>query len=238
MPLGGEWTTRGRTLTAADVHAYMTLAGDFHPLYADAHYATSDARDGIVVPAALVVSVALGLGAMDVPLPDTTALVGMTWRFVARVRLGDTIRAEWRLGRKRPVDEPDVGLAVWQVEVRNQEDTLVAEGDVARLISRRHPLEQESVPATVAEPAAVEESVEAPSLERPSRRRRRRGSGGGASPEAPAAAAAEPEAEASPEEPAAARKRSRRRPGNVLRGAAGVAGAEAEVEVPRLRPPR
>ncbi|MBO0708909.1 MAG: hypothetical protein J2P44_11150, partial [Candidatus Dormibacteraeota bacterium] len=159
MPLGGEWTTRGRTLTAADVHAYMTLAGDFNPLYADVHYATRDDRTGIVVPAALVVLVALGLGAMDVPLPDTTALVGMNWRFVARVRLGDTIRAEWRLGRKRPVNEPDVGLAVWQIEIRNQDDTLVAEGDVARLISRRRPLGEEIPIAPAAEVAAADEPV-------------------------------------------------------------------------------
>ncbi|MGH7918448.1 MAG: MaoC family dehydratase, partial [Candidatus Dormibacteraceae bacterium] len=205
LPLGGEWTTRGRTITAADLHAYMALAGDFHPLYADAAYASRDGRAGIVAPAALIAAVALGLGAMDLPLPSTTALVGMEWRYLAPVHPGDTLHADWRLGRKRPVDEPDVGLAIWQIEVRNQQDLVVAEGEVARLVARRHhrvPVETSLVTEPEPEPSAEPLAVTAGSnAERatPRRRRRRGGTGSTVPGTAPApapveAAVAEPPA--------------------------------------------
>ena len=156
LPLGGEWRTRRRTITAADLAAFVGLSGDYNPLYTDAEHARGGHFGETVVPGALVVAVTTGLGAIDVPLPATVGMVGMTWKFIRPVRPGDTIRSLWRLNRKRPVENPRWGLAVWQVEVENQKGELVAAAELTRLVSRR------------------EQPAEAGRLGKAARRRRRR----------------------------------------------------------------
>jgi hypothetical protein len=89
------------------------------------------------VPGTLVAAVTTGLGAIDVPVPATVGLVGTNWRFLRPVRPGDTIGSRWRLNRKRPVENPRWGLAVWHVEVENQRGEMVATGEVTRLVGRR-----------------------------------------------------------------------------------------------------
>jgi 3-hydroxybutyryl-CoA dehydratase len=162
--LGGSWTTRRRTVTEADITAYAGLSGDFNPLYADVEHARSGPYGGLVSPAGLISSVTAGLGAMDVPVPHTVGLVGWTWRFILPVRPGDSIRSQWRLNRKRDVEDPRWGLATWQVTVENQRGETVAEAEVVRLVERRE------------QPAEVSEGG------RTGRRRRRR-RGGGPAPE-------------------------------------------------------
>ena len=137
LPLGGEWRTRRRTITTADVVAFVGISGDYNPLYIDAEHARSGHFGETVVPGALVAAITTGLGAIDVPVPATVGLVGMSWRFLRPVRPGDTIGAVWRLNRKRPVENPRWGLAVWQIEVENQRGEQVAVAEIARLITRR-----------------------------------------------------------------------------------------------------
>jgi acyl dehydratase len=137
LPLGGEWRTRRRTITAADVAAFVGLSGDYNPLYVDVEHARGAHFGEPVVPGALVAAVTTGLGAMDVPLPATVGMVGMTWKFIRPVRHGDTLFSRWRLNRKRPVGNPRWGLAVWQIEVENQRGELVATAEMTRLIARR-----------------------------------------------------------------------------------------------------
>lgn len=137
LPLGGEWTTRRRTITQADLTAFVNLSGDLNPLYADAEHARSGPFGGVVVPGGLIAAVVTGLGAIDVPVPATVGLVGMSWRFLRPVHPGDTIASKWRLNRKRKVDNVRWGLAVWQIEVENQRGEVVATGEMDRLVARR-----------------------------------------------------------------------------------------------------
>ena len=120
LPLGGEWTTRRRTLSEADLAAFSGVAGDFNPLHVDRAHAAGSHFGGIVAHAGLVASAAIGLGSMDAPLPATVGLLEMSWRFLQPVRAGDSIRSRWRLARKRPLEGRAWGVAVWQVEVENQ----------------------------------------------------------------------------------------------------------------------
>src|SRR5215472_949665 len=127
LSLGAEWRTRRRTITAADMAAFVGISGDFNPLYTDIEHARAAHFGEPVVPGALVAAVTTGLGAIDVPVPATVGMVGMRWRF----------------NRKRPVENPRWGLVVWQVEVENQRGELVAMAEVTRLVSRReHLLDQ------------------------------------------------------------------------------------------------
>ncbi|MGH7883875.1 MAG: MaoC family dehydratase, partial [Candidatus Dormibacteraceae bacterium] len=116
LPLGEEWVTRGRTVSESELTAYIGLAGDFNPLYADRQAAGQGPNQGVLIPGALIIAVAFGLGSIDLPPSNIVALVGTTWRFLQTVRVGDTLHTRWRLNRKRPVENPIWGLAVWQIE--------------------------------------------------------------------------------------------------------------------------
>ena len=76
---------------------------------------------------------------MDVPLPATVGMVGMTWKFVKPLHIGDTLQSRWRLVRKRAVENPRWGLAVWRVEVLDQRGEICADGEIARLVARAEP---------------------------------------------------------------------------------------------------
>ena len=204
--LGGEWSTRRRTITDADLALFSGLAGDFNPLVVDAEYAATSHLRGRVVPASMLSAVAVGLGSMDVPLPATVGMVGMTWKFLKPVRPGDTVHSRWRLARKRAVQNPTWGLAVWRVELLDQSGEIVAEGDVARLVARRES------PAT------------------PSGRRRRRGR---RAPASPPAAELEPLPEPAPADvPPPSRRRRGRRPAPAEPAAPAAAGAQNSVDQP------
>ncbi len=65
-----------------------------------------------------------------------------TLRFVKPVRIGDTIRA--RLTCKRKIDRRKTdakgrgqGVVAWDVEVRNQDEELVASYDILTLVAKR-----------------------------------------------------------------------------------------------------
>jgi 3-hydroxybutyryl-CoA dehydratase len=161
LPLGGAWTTRRRTITAADLAAFAALSGDMNPLLIDQPFARASHFGDLVAPGALIAAVAVGLGSVDAPLPATVGMVGMSWKFLRPVKVGDTIQTRWRLFRKRSVENPAWGLAFWHVEVVGQDGQAAAEGEVSRLVAR----------AGQAGPATTAGGAEAPAR----RRRRRRG---------------------------------------------------------------
>ncbi len=137
LELGGQWTTRGRTITDADLASHAGVSGDFGPLHMDAQRAGAGQFGGRIAHGSLLVAVAFGLGAMDVPQASTVALVGTTWRFLKPVRPGATVHSVWRLSRKRDVTNAKWGLAVWHVELRDQAGERTLEGEVSVLVNRR-----------------------------------------------------------------------------------------------------
>jgi acyl dehydratase len=225
-------------VTEADVAAFVGLSGDFNPLYADLEHARSSLFGGLVAPGGLVAAVTSGLGSMDVPLPATVGLVGMNWKFLSPVQPGDTISSRWRLSRKRNVENPKWGLAVWQIEVENQRGELVASGEMTRLVAKREQVAERTgrsrrrrrkgAPAgQAAADVVLSEPVPEPApadLPPPAARRRRRRGASEPAPETPALPgqemmetgpaqepAAEPAAEPSP---SPSKRRRRRRSGN------------------------
>ena len=137
LTLGGSWTTRGRTITEADIVNHASTSGDWGPLHVDQVLASASHFGTRVAHGSLLIALAMGLGAMDVPHPATVGMVGTGWRFMRPVRSGDTIRAHYRLSRKRDVDEPRWGLAVWRIEITNQRQEIVAEGEMTVLVAKR-----------------------------------------------------------------------------------------------------
>jgi acyl dehydratase len=202
LPLGGEWTTRRRTISEAEIALFGALAGDFSPLTIDVSH--SGAR---FAPPALLVAVAIGLGTMDMPVPSVAEWEWLNWKFPRPVKAGETIYARWTLTQKRPpVGGAPTAIVVWRVDVHTSDGSLCAEGEVGASVRRKaqaaRPRTGEATPAGPAPTAAA-----------PSRRRRGRrpaaATAAVASPPPPVEAAP-PAVATAPSGPA--RRRRRRRP--------------------------
>jgi acyl dehydratase len=203
LSLGGEWTTRRRTISDADVALFAGVAGDFSPLTIEANHGNRAA------PPALVVAMAVGLGSMDMPVPSVEEWEWLNWKFPRPIHAGDTIFARWTLTQKRPpVGGATSAVVVWRVDVHTADGALCAEGEVGAKVRR----EAASRPRTQASSSDVEAAAPPAPAGTPRRRRRRRGPNGSTLPEPPAVAAppapaAKPERTAGP-----SRRRRRRRP--------------------------
>ena len=225
LPLGGEWTTRRRTVTEAEIALFAGVAGDMSPLTIEAGQAGPRPA-----PPALIVAMAVGLGSVDMPVPSVAEWEWLNWKFPRAVHAGDTIYARWTLTQKRPpVGGAPTAIVVWRIDVHTLDGALCAEGEVGAKIKRN---------GAVAPPRAPDRDLAAaPAAPRRSRRgRRSRGNGSVVASEPPAVAAppavAPPPAVAAPPASAAkperttsgtSRRRRRRRPG-------GGAGREEEHE--------
>ena len=205
MPLGGEWTTRRRTISEAEIAIFAGVAGDLSPLAIE-----TPAGGRRTAPPALVVALAVGLGTVDMPVPSIAEWEWLNWKFPRPIQAGDTIYARWTLTQKRPpVPAAPSAIVVWRVDVHTADGALCAEGEVGAKVRRAAPAARHE----------VSEGAQAPAP----RRRRRRSRANGAAPEPPAVAAP-PAAEAKPERIAgSSRRRRRRRP-------AGSAAREEEHE--------
>jgi acyl dehydratase len=139
VEVGFRFETPSRTVTEADLVAFAGVSGDFNPLHTDATFAAGTIYGERIAHGALVLSLATGLR-QRVGLFDGT-LMGLleirSWRFIAPVRIGDTIRVVTEVSELRPTSKPDRGLMVQRVEVLNQHDAAVVTGELVMLLRRR-----------------------------------------------------------------------------------------------------
>lgn len=121
---GGRFRSRGRTITEADLVAFSSLTGDFHPLHTDAEWAAESEFGGRVAHGALLLSYCVGL----VPFDPTYVLALRGFERVAfkrPVRIGDTIHVEGELEGKQELDAA-AGLVVFAWKIVNQRAEVVA----------------------------------------------------------------------------------------------------------------
>jgi acyl dehydratase len=207
LPLGGEWTTRRRTISESEIALFAGVSGDFSPLSIEA--APGYAR---LAPPTLLVAIAIGLGTIDMPVPSVEEWEWLNWKFPRPVHAGDTIYARWTLTQKRPpVGGASTSIVVWRVDVHAADGALCAEGEVGAKVRRRLlPNERERAQEPVTAGSAGAGGATAP---RGRRRRRRPAGANGPLPEPAPVAAAVQASVAKPERAAGApRRRRRRRP--------------------------
>jgi acyl dehydratase len=169
---------------------FAAVSGDFSPLTVDT--SSGEAR---VAPPAMLIALAVGLGSMDMPIPQVATWEWVNWKFPKPVRASETIYARWTLTQKRPpVHGARTGIVVWRVDVHTADGAMCAEGEIGAAVTRR------------AGAVAPSERAEAATVARPRRRRGRRGAGATEPQAKPAPAPAPP-----PAAPAAERTPRRRR---------------------------
>jgi 3-hydroxybutyryl-CoA dehydratase len=134
LSAGDRFSTRGRTVTEADVVGFATLTGDFHPQHVDAEWAQASPFGCRIAHGLLVLSYAAGL----VPFDPARVMALRRVRdvvFKRPVRLGDTIRVEGRVAEVRPVDDA-AGLVAVALNVTGARGKTVARATVEVLWRR------------------------------------------------------------------------------------------------------
>ena len=133
---GAGFTSRGRTVTEADVTAFAALTGDFHPQHVDARWAAGSAFGERIAHGMLVLSYAVGLVGFD---PERVLalrrVAGAT--FKRPVALGDTIHVEGKIAEAKPLDVGS-GLVTCDWRVLNQDGKLVVRA-AFEVVWRREP---------------------------------------------------------------------------------------------------
>ncbi len=133
--VGDKIVTRGRTITEADIVMFSAVSGDWHPLHTNVEYAKQGPFKERIAHGFLVLSIASGL----LPLSeiDIMAFYGIEkLRFVAPVKLLDTIHVEFEVVEKREKDERG-GVVTFRQTVRNQRQEEVVVGTMRSLIAKR-----------------------------------------------------------------------------------------------------
>ena len=143
---GMAFTTRGRTMTEADVVGFAAQTGDWHPQHTDASWASESVFGERIAHGLLVLSCAVGLLEFD---PERVVALRRVSDAVFKrpVRLGDTIHVEATVAGRSEVSD-DAGLVALALRIVNQHGELV-------IRARAEVLWRRDAAVAVAEPAAA-----------------------------------------------------------------------------------
>ena len=113
--------------------------GFFEPLFMDQAYVENETPyGGRIVPGALTFSVAEGLTLLSGILHGTgMAFLGVEMNVLKPVFIGDTITVELEVIDKREVKKVDRGIVTFLHRVINQENAVVMEYKIKRMLRRR-----------------------------------------------------------------------------------------------------
>jgi acyl dehydratase len=131
---GQEFTTRGRTVTEADVVGFASLSGDWHPQHCDAAWAEGSPFGERIAHGMLVIALASGLVPFDPGRVIALRRVADA-TFKRPVRFGDTLRVEGRIADLGSGSE-EAGLVTFAWNVVNQDDQTVCRARVEVLWKR------------------------------------------------------------------------------------------------------
>jgi len=139
--IGAEYETLGRTVSDADLSAFVNLCGFNEPLFMDMEFvARESVFKGRPAPGAFTFCLSEGL-VMQTGLIHGTGMsyLGSDIRIVAPVLAGDTIRVKVVGAAKRETSKPDRGIVTYTHQVLNQRGELVLEATIKRMIRRGRP---------------------------------------------------------------------------------------------------
>ena len=131
-------TTRGRTVSEADIMSFAGISGDWNPLHVDEEFSKTADFGERIAHGPLSMSMAIGLMAQQ-NLIDGTALglLGLHWDFKGPVRIGDTIHAVITPVQKRTTQKPGRGIVSLRFEVKNQHGAVIQEGTATLLMKMK-----------------------------------------------------------------------------------------------------
>lgn len=142
LRIGESLLTHRRTVTETDIVNFGCLSGDHFYMHFDDIAARDSQFEQRIAHGYFVLSAAAGLFVSPGEGPVLANYGLDTLRFITPVPIGDTIRA--RLTCKRKIDQGKLspkgepqGVVVWDVQVTNQHDVLVASYDILTLVKKQ-----------------------------------------------------------------------------------------------------
>ena len=139
LAAGQAFTTRGRTVTEADVVSFAALTGDWHPQHTDAVWAAESSFGERIAHGLFVLSLAGGLVPFDPERVVALRRVGDVV-FKRPVKFGDTLRVRGKVTDVADGSD-EAGLVGFAWNVVNQDDRTVCRARV-EVLWRRDDLEQ------------------------------------------------------------------------------------------------
>jgi len=138
MNVGDEFYTASRTITEADVVSFAGLSGDYNPLHTDEEWVKANTSfGGRIAHGVLIQAIATGLAnQLGIFEGTSIAVIEMTTRFVGAVRFGDTICTVLKVAEKKESKKADRGVVTVAIEVRNQKDEAVLQGNWLVMLKR------------------------------------------------------------------------------------------------------
>ena len=138
--VGQRYETAARTIGEEDVMAFARLTGDESPIHIDAGYAARHPLGQRVAHGLLGLSVAVAqavrLGFLEGTL---IAFRGIReWKFSRPIYFGDSLRARMEVVEVRPAPPLGGGMVTLRVEVVNQRDEMVQQGEWSVVVMGRN----------------------------------------------------------------------------------------------------
>ena len=135
---GHKMTTRGRTITEADIVSFGSLTGDFNPMHFDDDYMKDHMLGKRVAHGMLILSYAVGqayqLGFLEQTVLSFRLLEA---KFSLPVYVGDTLHVELTVKEKKEAKRLGGGNVTFAVRVINQDGKAVTKGEWVVLLASR-----------------------------------------------------------------------------------------------------
>jgi acyl dehydratase len=135
-----------RTLTETDVVNYTGFSGELNPLYINTSFAEQALFGERTVPPMLCFCLGFSVWLrelLQLPLgggESSAGHLGDRWQFVAPVRLGDTLEVRYQpLALRRTRSQPTRGVATFGLQLVNQHEEVVQQGEVDMMLGMRAP---------------------------------------------------------------------------------------------------
>ena len=139
LPVGRQFQTIGRTITEADIVAFVNCTGMVEVLFTDAEFLrTQSDIKGRVAPGALGYCIAEGLLVQATMQHTGYAFLNMELDIAAPIFAGDTIHVECEVIEARPSkSRPGRGLVRTRNKVVKQDGTVALTYTPLRMMKRR-----------------------------------------------------------------------------------------------------
>jgi oxepin-CoA hydrolase/3-oxo-5,6-dehydrosuberyl-CoA semialdehyde dehydrogenase len=147
LKIGETLITHRRMVTETDIVNFGCLSGD----HFYAHFDELAAKDSLfgtrVAHGYFIISAAAGMFVDPAPGPVLANYGLENLRFIEPVPIGDTIQVKITVKKKikkdqRPEEKVPTGVVLWDVEVTNQDQKVVALYDILTLVERKYESEQ------------------------------------------------------------------------------------------------
>lgn len=136
LAVGQRMRTLRRTLTETDLVNFISVTGMLEAIFIDADY-PHGAISGRPVPAVLTFSVIEGFLCQTMIQGTGLAMLELTQKVVAPVRVGDSVSAEVEVIEIRPTSKNNRAIVTSRVDVFNQRNELVLTYTPKRMMAGR-----------------------------------------------------------------------------------------------------